>query len=72
MENPSLTPAIIIAVAMIVSSLILCYSMSKLGGDVVAAGIHSRKISLDNTHNTGPFRVVVEGSLQSHVAPQSE
>lgn len=67
MEKPNLTPSIILAVAMIVSSLILCYSMSKLGDDVVAAGIHSRKISLQNANSTGPLKVVLDDRSELHV-----
>ena len=60
MEKPNLTPSVIVAAALVVSSLILSYSLSKLGDDEIAAGIHSRKVSLDNTTNTGPFRVVLD------------
>ena len=48
MDKSKLAPSIIISVGLIVSSLILSYSMSKLGEDIVTAGIHSRQVDFPN------------------------
>jgi hypothetical protein len=44
MDKSKLAPSMIIAVGLIVSSLIISYSMGKLGDDIRAAGIYSRKV----------------------------
>jgi hypothetical protein len=60
MDKSKLAPSIIIAVGLIVSSLTLSYSMNKLGEDVVAAGIHSRNVSLSHTNNGSPLRIKLD------------
>jgi hypothetical protein len=68
----TLKSAIIIAVAMIVSSLILSYSMRKLGRDIFAAGIHISRISLENANNGGPLRIVLDAKSAVQIKPESD
>ena len=73
METPKLTPSIIVAAALVVSSLIMSYGMSQLGADIIAAGIHSRQLSVKNTNNAGPLRIILDddSEVQLNTAPQS-
>lgn len=69
MQRTSLVPSTIVATALIVSSLILLYGMHRLGANIVAAGIHSRKISVEHSASYGrPIRVVLDedSELQLH------
>lgn len=72
MEKPNLTPAIIISAALIVSSLILSYSMFRLGDDIVAAGIYSRKISLSSASGTSGVRVILDDKSQLKIESEAE
>ena len=60
MDKSKLIPAAILAVSLIISSLLLSFSMSNLGDDIIAAGIHSRKMSLSHENNGSPLRIVVD------------
>ena len=64
MDKQKLIPYIVLAVSLIVSSLILSFSMSKLGDDIIAAGIHSRKISLEHANNRGPLKIVLDDNSE--------
>lgn len=72
MEKPSLAPSIIIAVALVASSLMLSYSLFQLGDDVIAAGIYSRKISLQNANGTGGLRVVLDEKSELKIESEGE
>ena len=60
MDKAKFAPSIIIAVGLIVSSLILSYSMNKLGDDIIDAGIYSRKVSLEHANNGIPLRIKLD------------
>ena len=67
MNKPNLNPVIVLAVALIISSLILSFSMKELGKDIVAAGVHSRKISISQQNGTGPFRILLDDNSKIEV-----
>ena len=62
MNKSKLEPSILVAIFLIVSSLILSYSMGNLGEDIIAAGIYSNsiKISLSHANNGAPLRILLE------------
>ena len=60
MDKSKLIPSIIVAVSLIVYSLILTHGISKLGDDIIDAGIHSRKISLEHANNRGPLKILLD------------
>ena len=60
MDKNKLISSVIIAVSLIISSLILSHSMSKLGVDIKDAGIYYRKISLEHANNRGPLKILLD------------
>ena len=63
----NLKSSIVIAVALIVSSMTLSYSIGKLGDDIIDAGIHSRQISLQHASNRGPLRILLDGTSTTQI-----
>jgi hypothetical protein len=60
MDKNKLVPSVIIAVSLIISSLILSHSMSKLGVNIVDAGIYSGNAGeLENKYNQ-PLRIILD------------
>jgi hypothetical protein len=74
MDKAKLAPSIVIAIGMVLSSLIISISMGKLGDDIVAAGIHSRQISLRHANNGAPIRISLDDDsvVQIKTEPSAE
>lgn len=71
MNKSGLLPAIVISVALLLSSIILLIGMIKLGEKIEFVGMAARhsEVELRNANNCGPLRIVLDDKSALKMSP---